>query len=55
MVKRFRREKWTSCSILLTVLDEVKTFSQNPKNGFANSSQFIQFAVRTELDRRKRK
>ena len=52
MKEVLRRKKWSSCVILYSTLDEVKKLCENPKNGFANSSQFIHFVIRKELDRR---
>ncbi|WP_368423333.1 hypothetical protein [Nitrosopumilus sp.] len=48
-----RNGKWTSCIILRSTLDEVKKLCNIQENGFANSSQFISYAVRKELDRLK--
>lgn len=50
-----RHEKWTSCVILTSTLSEVKKLCKNSRNGFANTSQFITFAIRKELDRRTKK
>lgn len=49
---QIRRKKWTSCVILTSTLDDVRELCENPRNGFANSSQFIHFVIRKELDRR---
>lgn len=52
MGRKIRHGKWASCAILHSTLYEVKKLCENPKNGFANSSQFIHFVIRKELDRR---
>jgi metal-responsive CopG/Arc/MetJ family transcriptional regulator len=47
-------KKWRSCTLLSTLLNEVDAFCSDEKNGFANTSQFINYAVRRELEVRKR-
>lgn len=53
MRKDSRNEKWTSCVILSCNLEDVKKICENKKSGFANPTQFINFIIRKELDRRK--
>jgi len=55
MKHQSRHGKWTSCVILNSQLDEIKSFCGIPENGFANPSQFISFVIRKELDGRKKK
>lgn len=55
MKQVLRRKKWTSYVILTSTLDDVRKLCENPRNGFANPSQFIHFVIRKELDRRKTK
>ena len=45
--------KWKSFMILRALLQEVETFCKNEKHGFANTAQFITYAIRKELDLRK--
>jgi len=45
--------KWSTCVILASLLTDIKDFCKDQNNGFPNSSQFINFAVRQELERRK--
>jgi len=55
MKRSSRHEKWTCCVVLTSTLDEVKILCEYDKSGFANPSQFINFAIRKELDRRQQK
>lgn len=48
------QNRWTSTIILKSLLETVKDFCENEKNGFSNPSQFINYAVRRELEIRKR-
>lgn len=54
MNKNNQRTKWRSCILLSSLLSDVEKFCKNEKNGFANPSQFIGFAVRKELDGREK-
>lgn len=54
MAKRIVK-KWRACTILNSLLSDVEQFCKNEKNGFANQTQFINFAVRKELDLRKKR
>lgn len=49
------QKKWRSCVLLSSQLSEIEVFCKNPKSKFVNPTQFINFAVRKELDRRKKK
>ena len=49
-----KNSKWSTTVILSELLLQVKEFCKDPKNGFANASQFINFALRKELDHRQR-
>jgi len=55
MKHQFRHEKWTSCAVLYSQLDEIKSLCHIPENGFANPTQFINFVLRKELERRMKK
>lgn len=48
-------KKWTSTIILKSLLKTVQEFCEDDQNGFANASQFINHAVRRELEIRSRK
>jgi len=49
------KKKWRSCILLSSQLSEIESLCKNPKSQFANPTQFIGFAVRKELDQRKRR
>jgi len=53
-MKKTHQDKWTSTIILKSLLEAVKTFCENEENGFSNPSQFVNYAVRRELEIRKR-
>lgn len=53
IVHRKQSKKWRSCILLSNTLSEIERFCKSKKTGFANPSQFINFAIRKELDRRK--
>jgi len=55
MKRNLRHEKWTSCVILTSTLDDVKDLCECPTSDFANPSQFVNFVLRKELDRRQQK
>jgi len=55
MQQHIVNKKWRSCIILSSMLCEIEKFCLNENNGFANPSQFINFAIRKELDRRQKK
>lgn len=55
MARRNSDRKWRSCIILSTTLSEIEKFCKIEKNSFANPTQFINFTIRKELDRRKTK
>ncbi len=50
-----KQKKWRSCILLSSQLIEIENLCKNAKSSFANPSQFIGFAVRKELDLRKRR
>ena len=50
MPKNKRKSKWRSCIILSSLLSDIEKICKNEKNGFANPSQFIGFAIKKELD-----
>jgi hypothetical protein len=49
------QKKWRSCILLSSQLSEIEILCKNPKSIFANPTQFINFAIRKELDRRQQK
>lgn len=46
-------KKWVTVKILRSIKKEVDSFCKVEKHGFTNSTQFINFTVRQELDKRK--
>lgn len=54
MKKEKQAQKWSTIKILNSTKTEVQHYC-NTESGFANTSQFITFAIRKELDRRTKK
>ena len=52
MKKEIHAQKWSTVKILDSIKHEISLYC-DAENKFANTSQFIQFAIRKELDQRK--
>jgi len=52
-MKRTQKSKWAKVNILRTQIEEIQKITKND-DLFANVSQFVIFAVRKEIDSRKR-
>jgi len=52
-MKRTQKSKWAKVNILRTQIEEIQKITRND-DLFANVSQFVIFAVRKEIDSRKR-
>ncbi len=54
MQKQTQNGKWTTAVILKSLLTDVRDFCEDQTSGFSNPTQFINYAVRRELEIRKR-
>ena len=54
MKRRNQVRKWVTIKILNSTKNEIQQLCDNKKSGFVNSSQFINFALRKELDRKRK-
>lgn len=54
MKKHNQVRKWVTIKILSSTKNEIQQLCDNKKSGFVNPPQFISFALRKELDRRRK-
>ena len=52
MKQQKQAQKWSTVKILTSTKEEIQNFCSQENTHFPNSSQFINFAIRKELDRR---